>query len=228
MSVPQHIVDHYGVTYDGALDADVVVFLQHFAGLPPQRVLVAGCLEECTANMLAAWGMEVVGFDLREYPLEGHPPCNYRFVRGDFCRMDLRFMQNYEGKFDHFVSLSALEHFGVGAYDCPDYHPFYDHVAMRLARRMLKVGGHAYVTVPYGKEQLEHLPHWRVYDAGGIKNRLVCRMAVTKLGFFTSGPCTVAGRQRGVLEALTQEEADSYDGREDPHVTAFLELVKDE
>jgi len=68
----------------GVYDADVAMFVDHFVAARGSKILVVGAHDEAMANMLAASGFDVVGIDLRGYD-QSLPPCNYRFIRGDFC-----------------------------------------------------------------------------------------------------------------------------------------------
>ncbi len=231
MKIPQAIIDRYGLSCDqgagkNVIDADALAILQTFDETPDAKVLFAGCHDDRLANMFAAAGFEVVGFDLREYE-EGAPPCNYRFVCGDFCQMPHEFVARHAGTFDAFVASSTIEHFGLGGYGETFFHPYYDVLAMQTVKRMLKPGGHAYVTVPYGKKFIERYQDWRVYDEAALMSRLIhpagadhCYMA-----YFTSGPAVVGGRPLTVGTSVSKKDADSYDG-EPTWVTALFKARK--
>ena len=225
MIVPKDVMDHYGIRCDsGVLDADVAIFLEHFE--PPQtgnRLLAVGCHDEATANILAACGFDVTGIDLRESdPML--PPCNYHYVRHDFCAMPEGSL--VEKSFDAFVSLSAIEHFGFGTYNEGGLvHRYYDVLAMHYAWRMLREGGKAYITVPFGHEFLEVVPHWRVYNETSVWNRLVQDFLVEGLVFFVSGEAQVNGRLRKIGELLTFAEAFTYSGSP-PHITVLVIMKK--
>lgn len=167
MKIPDEIIQKYGVP-----DPDVGLFVDHFDEPEGSRILVVGAHDEPTANMLADAGCSVVGLDLRPYD-SSLPPCNYRFRQFDFCDSTVSHYGWWYGQPEVFVSLSAVEHFGLGTYNEGPRHAYYDVIAMRKAWELLKEGGRAYVTVPFGGSFCEMTPHWRVYDEVSLNERVV-------------------------------------------------------
>jgi len=68
--------------------------------------------------------------------------------------------------YDFIISLSAIEHFGLGYYEGDQQGVRKDIVAMELAYKWLKSGGRFYLTVPVGVAK--QTPHWRRYNQQGI------------------------------------------------------------
>lgn len=224
MKVSQEAIERYGssVVDSGAFDVDAYALLLNFDVPEGGRVLCVGCHDEATANILADSGFKVTGVDLREYD-KRLPPCNYEYIRRDFCEMD---MCDFYEQFDAFVSLSAIEHFGFNTYEEGNPHRYYDVIAMRKAWEFLKEGGIAYITVPFGKRYVEKPPHWRVYDEQSLFERLAQDFAVLGAVFFCSAPVEVGGELKSTANALSIEQAREYDNVDVPHVTVLLVLKK--
>lgn len=223
MIVSQQIVDKHGINCkdSGVPDADVYYFLANFEADAGSSILVVGCQQERSANMLAESGFRVSGIDLSPYNPD-FGPCLYNHVTEDFCTSHLM-----PESFDHFVSLSTIEHFGL---DCTQYgftlkNKYYDVIAMRKVYEALKIGGQAWITVPFAGYYSEE-ETWRVYDVKSMLSRLVQNFTLKGGVLFTSGKCKIMGKHRDVGEILTQQEADLYSG-DPPHVTLLLHLLKE-
>ena len=73
--------------------------------------------------------------------------------------------------FDFIVSLSAIEHFGLGYYEGDIENSEADAEAMDCIYKWLKPGGKAYITVPIGiKRQTKH---WRQYNQEEIQRKII-------------------------------------------------------
>jgi SAM-dependent methyltransferase len=227
MKISQKVYDKYGcnVSDCDAFDMDSYAFLSNFDAPEGGSVLAVGCHDEATANILSESGFKVVGVDLREYDPK-LPACNYEYIRGDFCDPELTFGKFEETKFDAFVSLSAIEHFGYGTYQEGRIHRYYDIIAMRKAWDLLKVGGVAYITVPFGAHFAELAPDWRVYDLCAVEERLIQDFTLLGRVFFTSSTAIIKGIAKPGGVALSLEDAMSYDNPEVPHVTVLLAMKK--
>lgn len=148
---------------DNKRDSDVVYVAneldkdyESFSGLD---VLVVGCLEDPFANLLSEFGARVDGVDYREKQSgdisNGFETDSYNHIVGDFSTLNLN------KKYDLVISVSAIEHSGLGYYqesinydaDINTVHNIYCH---------LKDRGRFYVTVPVGGIW-NQTPHWRRY-----------------------------------------------------------------
>lgn len=216
MRIPQDILEKYRVS-----DMDALNFVQQFDEPPGSRVLVVGAHDEPTANMMAACGFDVTGVDLREYDKD-LPPCNYKFVRGDFCATGY---EGWVGCFDVAVALSCLEHFGLGTYSEGKPHPYYDVIAARKLWEMLREGGKAYITVPLGALFMAYGVHWRVYDLTALQERLVQDFEVVTMAGFVADRVFIAGAVKEPGDQLTPEEVWSHMGNP-PHLSVILVLRK--
>lgn len=216
MKIKDELWAKYPVT-----DYDTALFLTHWDEPEGSKVLCVGCREESVPNMLSAAGYDVTGVDLREYD-PAMPPCNYNHVRGDFCTLPLR--ESY-CNFDVFVSISTIEHFGMDAYGEGHKHAYYDVLGMRRAWELLRIGGHAFVTVPFAGAFKEVWGHWRVYDTLSLQLRLVQDFELTGIFCIVAADCEIGGELRKAGSSLTAEEAYNYGG-EPPHLSALIRMTK--
>lgn len=79
--------------------------------------------------------------------------------------------------FDAVVSISAIEHVGLGAYNDDPIDPDGDAKVMRNAHRWLKRGGWLYLDVPYGNTYVVE-EKYRRYNDAAITQRLLPGFAV--------------------------------------------------
>lgn len=207
----------------GGLDADVRTFLEAFDEPLGSKILEVGAQEEYASNILSDMGHIVTGIDLRPYR---HPhPCNYEHIVGDFCMLPDEFLREHIGTFDAAFSTSAIEHFGLGTYG--EGHPRcgYDTIAMHIIWQLLRMGGMAYITVPYGGKYIQAGIHWRSYDKESLNDLIIQSFEVIEKKFFMSGELKVGKKIYHVGDELTPKEADAMPG-EPPHSTVFLKLCK--
>lgn len=132
---------------------------------PHAHVLEIGCAEaDWQTPMLAERpDLEIVGLDWRECARPG------RTIRGDVL------MQEFPPQsFDAIVSVSAIEHIGLGSYDADPLHRYGDSVAMARAAQWLKPDGWLYFDVPYRpKGKYEVHSNFRAYDEDALQTRLI-------------------------------------------------------
>ncbi len=228
MKIPVHVYEK------NLTDVDSFVFFALFDEPKGAKIIEVGAHDEPVANVLMDQGYSVTGFDIREYhagqDLMGKKatdgrPCNYQYVRADFCDLPKEFMAKNMGTFDTAVSLSAVEHFGLGTYGEGPVHYYYDVIALRTIWQLLRVGGTAYVTVPYGKNHHELHPHWRIYNRRSIQERLVQDFRVDFMAVFMASFDTINGRTEARCVQLTWEAADDYQS-DQPHVFVLMKLRK--
>ena len=126
------------------------------------RILDVGCCGSSLVIELASLGYEVYGIDVKSYPLE-HP--NFTFVHGDIFKTP--FPDDF---FDRVTAVSTIEHIGLGRYGDPIYSDG-DKKAVKEIKRILKPGGKAIFTVPFGKQTIVYrkkIPLHRVYDSQAL------------------------------------------------------------
>jgi SAM-dependent methyltransferase len=108
--------------------------------------------------------MDLVGIDQKPVSVK-HP----RHRQGDVMREDLFPSES----FDQIVSLSAIEHIGLGHYGDPK-DPDGDTKAVANCIRWLKPGGWLYLDVPYDPTGYRvQTTECRVYDDAALKSRLL-------------------------------------------------------
>ena len=122
--------------------------------LPPgSRVIDVGGGESIVAFALASLGYRVSVVEPNGYPF-AHP--NLTVIA------DLLENVTADEPFDGAVVLSAVEHFGIGAYGGPQGGNDDDRIAMEHLRGLLRPGGLLAFTAPYGPSAVNDLE--RTYD----------------------------------------------------------------
>ena len=107
-----------------------------------KRILDFGCARNYMPLQIASLGHEVVGIDLRNY-YHTHP--KFQFYQTDI----LEFKDKIG--FDYIISISVLEHVGLGFYGKRRNQNDLGEVALKLVQ-LLKKGGSLIITVPVGKK----------------------------------------------------------------------------
>jgi SAM-dependent methyltransferase len=104
-----------------------------------KKILDFGCTRSWLSLSLASLGYSVYGIDLRDYPFT-HP--NFVFQR-------INILDYRERDFDYIISLSTLEHVGLGAYG----EPYSQQALVDVIKKvyfLLKESGHLLLTLPVG------------------------------------------------------------------------------
>lgn len=133
---------------------------------PDARVLEIGCCEyDWLHTATERWpSMTFTGIDWRTYK---------RAIRGTVVKGDVRVYPFAPGSFDWIVSISALEHVGLGHYSNDPKDADGDAVALRNAWTWLAPGGWLYFDVPYNPARYEVVgTSHRIYDDAAIETRL--------------------------------------------------------
>lgn len=169
--------------------------IQAVAGLAKgAKILDLGCTESPLPLQLSALGYAVTGFDFREYPYR-HP--NLTFVQGDMTKLPFE-----NARFDAILSISTLEHVGIGFYADPQEVEQADKKAMAEVIRVLKPGGIFVLTAPYGVKA--QTGHQRIYDQKGLED-LFGALSVQERRYFKSD--TLPGADCNSWVEVDQEEA---------------------
>lgn len=157
---------------------------QHVDGIAG-RVLDIGCCTSGVPIALASRGFRVVGIDVNPYPY-AHP--NLRAVRGDAMRCPFA-----TGSFAAVLAISVIEHIGIGHYGDPQASAG-DQAAVREIARVLRPGGLAVITVPFGRAMITEFQ--RIYDPSRLADLLAPLIVVhLEHAWSTTGlwaPCSEA------------------------------------
>jgi SAM-dependent methyltransferase len=130
---------------------------------PGGRILDLGCGESLIAYELASFGFDVVGIDLNKYPLT-HP--NLTTVASPLEGIEDDKLRD----FDTIVCLSAIEHFGLGAYGEDADEGRADIEALSRLAELSSPDTSLILTTPFGKPSVTEFQ--RVYDEEGLEELL--------------------------------------------------------
>ncbi len=137
---------------------------------PGAHLLDVGSNESTLALELASNGYRVTALDVRPYPLL-HP--NLQVVQGDICDSGLP-----PEAFDGIISLSTIEHIGVGAYGDPKSDLL--STAIAQIHRLLKPNGKFFITAPFGVATVTELH--RIFDSESFRT-VLAGFQIEKLEF---------------------------------------------
>ncbi len=124
---------------------------------PAKTILDVGCRYSSLPKTLARQGYQVTGLDIH--------PCSVKHKNFTFVQGDIRTAELASAPFDAILSISTIEHIGLGFYG-EDVQPDGDIHAVKRMHSLLNVGGRAIVTVPFGKRA--DRSWYRVYNTGRI------------------------------------------------------------
>lgn len=150
----------------------------------PVKILDVGCRYSLLSLQLASIGHSVTAADVGDYYRKHR---NLTFVQSDIRGINLK-----ANSFDVAISLSTIEHIGLGVYGDPQYMDG-DRAAARSIRKLLKKGGKFLITIPFGKPR--DTSWYRVYDKARVEYLLegftIKDMRVYKKENNDWIPCTV-------------------------------------
>jgi ubiquinone/menaquinone biosynthesis C-methylase UbiE len=133
---------------------------RHFKQLAPgSRVAVTGCYGDLLTTLLPAMGLEVVGIDIKEFPLEA--------AGFSFKKSDLRHIELPDASFDGVAAVSTIEHVGLF-----DGDPDGDRKAVAEFKRLLKPKGLFVITVPFAADATVISMNQRIYDRASLTRLL--------------------------------------------------------
>ena len=120
------------------------LFNQILKDKPPKKILDFGCTRSWLSIALSSMGYDVTGIDLREFDYEHK---NFTFSKTNILDLD-------EKNFDFVVSLSTIEHVGLGAYDKEVINDDLAKVLKKI-EHLLKPQGKLILTLPVGKPSID-------------------------------------------------------------------------
>ncbi len=172
------------------------------------NILDVGCRYSILSIHLASLGHHVVGVDINDYHYQ-HP--NFTFKKIDIRNSGLK-----KNTFDIIISLSTLEHIGLGRYgDKIDDRG--DQEVVKEISKILKPSGQFIFTVPFGKACTT--PWYRVYDIQRIEELLSENHLKSELKFYHE-------KNKGIWIPATLKEATKIDSSIYAKAIAFIVAVK--
>jgi SAM-dependent methyltransferase len=135
------------------------IFSQILKEKPPKKILDFGCTRSWLSIALSSLGYEVLGIDLRNF--------EYEHKNFNFNKMNILDLE--EKDFDFIVSLSTIEHVGLGVYD----KKVIDDDILKVLNKiniLLKTNGKFIVTLPVGKPTIDEFE--RSFDPNEFKTLL--------------------------------------------------------
>lgn len=170
-------------------------------------VLDFGCVEGVLPLQLCALGYQVTGLDFRPYPLH-HP--NFSFIQGD-----ILVWTPPENQFDAVISISTIEHVGLGGYGDPAQNQG-DQIAVEKLWRACRPGGKLYLSVPAGRPCTQR--NLRVYDAARLADLVP---HITSVRYFAK-PGRYGSWQETSAEDIAQLTYDDYYATSPVQAVAFV------
>jgi SAM-dependent methyltransferase len=165
-------------------------------------ILDIGCYSSREPVALASRGFRVIGLDFNAYPYK-HP--NLVALRADALRTPLM-----SGSVEAVLAVSVIEHIGIGHYGDP-LDEKGDLKAVREIARVLRRGGRALITVPFGRAMRDDFQ--RVYDPPGLR-ALLAPLTVRRIEYARS--------LSGLWMPCAEAEAASVDWRGPSRAVAMV------
>ncbi len=142
----------------------------------PKRILDVGCCESLLPEELLRRGHMVYGIDIREYP----NPKNFEFYRADIT--DVESFPFDPESFDYVISLSTIEHIGLGYYG-GDLDERGDRIAVRNIHSLLRSDGHFIVTLLFSGKYYQN-SFQRVHTMESFKDLISGYFEIEKQQFW--------------------------------------------
>jgi len=180
----------------------------------PAKVLDVGCAGSFFPLMLAGFGYDVYGIDIREYAILNRLKFNnFQFIKEDIGANS--FPDNF---FDAVLAISTVEHIGLSGRYGAGEDAFGDKKAMLQIKRVLKPKGILILTVPFGKAKTIK-PYNRVYDVALI-NELMGGFRIEKEEYYMLD-------SRDNWYKCPKEEAAAFDSNESRYAVCLIKAVKE-
>jgi SAM-dependent methyltransferase len=180
---------------------------------PPAKVLDVGCAGSYLPLLLAGFGFQVHGIDVREYAITNR----IKFTDFKFSKEDIRKSAFSDNSFDAVISVSTIEHIGLSGRYGMDEDMEGDCKALQEMKRVTKTGGVIVITVPFGKAKIIR-PDCRVYDFAWLR-RIENDLALVQEAYYMQDDA-------GDWYECSRIEAESIDARNDRYAICCHKLRK--
>ncbi len=178
------------------------------------KVLDIGSAGSFFSLMVAALGYDVTACDIRPYEILNNLSFeNFTFIQQDICEIPLP-----RAMFDAVTCISVLEHVGLGGRYGVVEDEHRDLNMAKQIRRVLKPGGRALITVPYGVAEV-FAPYHRIYDYPRIK-KIESGFKVVEEKFYKPD-------ENDDWIECGAEEGERFRGGRDKYGLALIHLYKD-
>lgn len=182
---------------------------------PPAKILDVGCSGSFFPLILASFGYNTYGVDIRNYPILN----KLKFNNFTFIKEDIRKTSFADKFFDVVTVISTIEHIGLsGRYGMAEDSKG-DKKAIKEIKRILKPKGILLLTVPFGKAKIIK-PYHKIYDRNLIK-RLIKDLKVKKEEYYLQDA-------EGNWYQCSKRKAGSTKATRDKSALCLLKAVKDE
>lgn len=180
---------------------------------PPARILDVGSAGSYFPLLLAGFGYQVEGLDVREYAITNRLSFpDFKFSKGDIRKCVIA-----DNVFDAVISTSTVEHIGLSGRYGADEDMDGDRKALAQMRRVVKPGGAVIITVPFGRAKIIR-PDCRVYDFAWL-TRIEAGFTLSKEAYYLQDDA-------GDWYECSRTEAESLDARNDLYAICCHKLIK--
>lgn len=180
---------------------------------PPAKILDVGCAGSFFPLLLASFGYDTYGVDIREYAIIN----KIKFNNLQFVKEDIRKTSFPDNYFDAITAISTVEHIGLSGRHGSDEDPDGDKNAFSEMKRILKPKGMILLTVPYGQARVIR-PYHRIYDTNQL-NRLISDLVIEKEEYYMQD-------ESDNWFKCSKEDALLVDARSDIYSLCLLRLRK--
>lgn len=180
---------------------------------PPAKVLDVGCAGSFSPLLLASFGYETSGIDIREYAIIN----KIKFNNFQFLKEDIRKTSFPDNYFDAITAVSTVEHIGLSGRHGSNEDPDGDKNAFLEMKRILKPKGMILLTVPYGQARVIR-PYHKIYDRNQL-NRFISGLVIEKEEYYMQDP-------KDDWYQCSRKEAAGVKAKRDRSSLCLLRLVK--
>lgn len=179
----------------------------------PAKILDVGCSGSFFPLLLAGFGYQAFGLDIREYAIINKISFkNFNFVKESITKTG--FSDNF---FDAITAISTIEHIGIGGRHGEKEDLLADKKAMIEMSRILKPQGVIILTIPFGEAKIIR-PYARIYDSRLVQE-LIGPLQLVKEAYFMHD-------ENGDWAECPRKKAEAFNASEGEYPLCLLKLIK--